>query len=132
VVRCQVLRDEALHEALVRQIAYSPAVLAVELPLGVMLALAMPAQGWKASAVAGDRVAAAAHSLERGWRRSGRSSRAPTSACWAPRCSNSLGIDYSYTRNATHAWLTVVLMDVWHWTLAGRALLGYAGLRLDS
>jgi len=39
-----------------------------------------------------------------------------------------LGIDYSYTGNPVHAWLTVLLMDVWHWTpLIG--LLGYAGLR---
>jgi len=39
-----------------------------------------------------------------------------------------MGIDYSYTGNATHAWLTVLLMDVWHWTPLV-ALLGYAGLR---
>ena len=39
-----------------------------------------------------------------------------------------LGIDYNYTGNATHAWLTVLLMDVWHWTPLV-ALLGYAGLR---
>ena len=30
--------------------------------------------------------------------------------------------------NATHAWLTVLLMDVWHWTPLG-ALLCFAGLR---
>jgi glycerol transport system permease protein len=40
----------------------------------------------------------------------------------------SLGINYSYTGNAAHAWLTVLLMDVWHWTPLV-ALLGYAGLR---
>jgi len=39
-----------------------------------------------------------------------------------------LGIDYSYTGDATHAWLTVLLMDVWHWTPLV-ALLAYAGLR---
>jgi glycerol transport system permease protein len=39
-----------------------------------------------------------------------------------------LGIDYSYTGNALHAWLTVLLMDVWHWTPLV-ALLAYAGLR---
>ena len=39
-----------------------------------------------------------------------------------------LGFEYSYTGNATHAWLTVLLMDVWHWTPLV-ALLGYAGLR---
>ena len=39
-----------------------------------------------------------------------------------------LGFDYSYTGNATHAWLTVLVMDVWHWTPLV-ALLAYAGLR---
>ena len=46
-----IMRDEELHGALLRQITFSLAVLAVELPLGIMLALAMPAQGWKSSAV---------------------------------------------------------------------------------
>ena len=39
-----------------------------------------------------------------------------------------MGIEYSYTGNATHAWLTVLLMDVWHWTPLV-ALLAFAGLR---
>jgi glycerol transport system permease protein len=39
-----------------------------------------------------------------------------------------LGIDYSYTGDATQAWLTVLLMDVWHWTPLV-ALLCFAGLR---
>ena len=39
-----------------------------------------------------------------------------------------LGIEYSYTGDATQAWLTVLLMDVWHWTPLV-ALLAYAGLR---
>ena len=39
-----------------------------------------------------------------------------------------LGIDYNYTGSATDAWLTVLLMDVWHWTPLV-ALLCYAGLR---
>ena len=34
-----------------RQITFSLAVLAVEIPLGILLALSMPAQGWKSSAV---------------------------------------------------------------------------------
>ena len=37
-------------------------------------------------------------------------------------------IEYNYTGNASHAWLTVLLMDVWHWTPLV-ALLCYAGLR---
>ena len=39
-----------------------------------------------------------------------------------------MGVDFSYTGNPVHAWLTVLLMDVWHWTPLV-ALLGYAGLR---
>jgi glycerol transport system permease protein len=34
----------------VRQLGFSLAVLAVEIPLGILLALSMPAKGWKASA----------------------------------------------------------------------------------
>jgi len=36
-----------------------------------------------------------------------------------------MGIDYSYTGNPLHAWLTVLLMDVWHWT----PLIRFVGLR---
>jgi glycerol transport system permease protein len=46
-----VMRDDELHSALWRQIVFSVAVLAVQIPLGIALALSMPAKGWKASAV---------------------------------------------------------------------------------
>ena len=46
-----VLQDEELHGALLRQIGFSLAVLAIEIPLGILLALSMPASGWRASAV---------------------------------------------------------------------------------
>ena len=41
---------------------------------------------------------------------------------------NGLGIDYNYAGNSLDAWLTVILMDVWHWTSL-IALLCYSGLR---
>ena len=40
-----------LHGALGRQVIFSLCVLLLEIPLGVGLALAMPASGWRASAV---------------------------------------------------------------------------------
>jgi glycerol transport system permease protein len=40
---------------------------------------------------------------------------------------NSLGIDYNFTRQPVAAWLTTILMDVWHWTSLV-VLLAYAGL----
>src|SRR5262249_450064 len=46
-----VMRDDELHAALLRHLGFSLAVLLVEVPLGLALALSMPATGWKASAV---------------------------------------------------------------------------------
>ncbi|MBV8620222.1 MAG: sugar ABC transporter permease [Curvibacter sp.] len=122
----QVMRDEDLHGALLRQLVFSLSVLLVEIPLGVLLALSMPAQGWKSSAV----LVTVALSLLIPWNVVG--------TIWQIYCRDDigllghtlqqLGIDYSYTGNATHAWLTVLVMDVWHWTPLV-ALLGYAGLR---
>ncbi|MBV5296206.1 MAG: sugar ABC transporter permease [Curvibacter lanceolatus] len=121
-----VMRDEELHGALLRQLIFSLSVLLVELPLGVLLALSMPAQGWKSSAV----LVVVALSLLIPWNVVG--------TIWQIYCRDDIGllghtlqqmgIEYSYTGNATHAWITVLVMDVWHWTPLV-ALLGYAGLR---
>ena len=121
-----VMRDQELHAALLRQLTFSLSVLAVELPLGILLALSMPVEGWRASVV----LVIVSLSLlipwnvvGTIWQIFGRSDIGLLGASlqW-------LGIDYSYTGNATHAWLTVLVMDVWHWTPLV-ALLGYAGLR---
>ena len=121
-----VMRDEELHAALWRQLTFSLAVLAVEIPLGILLALSMPAQGWKSSAV----LVVVALSLLIPWNVVG--------TIWQiygradiglmGRLLQEMGIEYSYTGNATQAWLTVLLMDVWHWTPLV-ALLAFAGLR---
>ena len=44
-----VMRDSDLHGALSRQLVFSLAVLLIQIPLGVLIALAMPASGWRAS-----------------------------------------------------------------------------------
>ena len=44
------------------------------------------------------------------------------------RVLSDLGLSYNYTQNALDAWITVIAMDVWHWTSLV-ALLCYAGLR---
>ena len=46
-----VMRDDDLQGALLRQITFSFSVLLVEIPLGIALALSMPAAGWRSSAV---------------------------------------------------------------------------------
>jgi len=122
----QVMRDEELHAALWRQLGFSLAVLAVEIPLGVLLALSMPAEGWKSSAV----LVLIALSLLIPWNVVGTIwqiyGRADIGLLGATL--QKLGIDYSYTGSARDAWITVLVMDVWHWTPLV-ALLCFAGLR---
>jgi len=122
----EMLHDERLHGAMVRQILFSLTILAIEIPLGVAIALAMPARGWQAS-VALVLVALPLlipwNVVGTIWQIFGR----PDIGLggWAL---NSIGLDYNYTGDPVDAWITVVVMDVWHWTPLV-VLLAYAGLR---
>ncbi len=118
------MRDSELHEALWRQLGFSLAVLAVEIPLGIALALAMPAQGWKSSLVLVSlSLLIPWNVVGTIWQIYGRADIGLLGASlqW-------LGVDYNYTGSASDAWLTVLVMDVWHWTPLV-ALLAFAGLR---
>ena len=46
----KVLRDPDLHAAFLRQLLFSAAVLAIEVPLGLGISLIMPRRGWAISA----------------------------------------------------------------------------------
>ena len=121
-----VLQDEELHGALLRQIGFSLAVLAIEIPLGILLALSMPATGWRASAV----LVIIALSLLIPWNVVGTIWQVfgRTDIGLLGAALSWLGVDYNYTGNDVDAWVTVLVMDVWHWTPLV-ALLCYAGLR---
>lgn len=122
----KVLRDPELHGALRRQLIYSLAVLAIEIPLGIALALVLPMKGRAASLS----LVVLALPLLVPWNVVG--------TIWQIFARgdigllgvaiNALGIHYNYTADALDAWLTVLAMDVWHWTPLV-ALLCYAGLR---
>ncbi len=122
----EVLRDPELHSALLRQLVFSGAVLAIEIPLGVALALSMPAQGWRSSLV----LVLLAMPLLVPWN--------VVATLWQifarddigllGHVLTQLGVDYNYSQDPTDAWVTVLVMDVWHWTPLV-ALLAYAGLR---
>jgi glycerol transport system permease protein len=121
-----VMRDSDLHEALWRQLMYSFSVLAIEIPMGILLALAMPATTWRSSAV----LVIVALSLlipwnvvGTIWQIFGRSDIGLLGVTLAK-----LGVEYNYTGDSLDAWVTVLVMDVWHWTPLV-ALLCYAGLR---
>jgi glycerol transport system permease protein len=121
----EVLHSERFHAALLRQLLFTGIVLAIEIPLGLAIALAMPRRGPWVSVC----LVLMALPLLIPWNVVG--------AMWnifalpdlglLGKLINSLGFHYNYTRQPLGAWFTVVLMDVWHWTSLV-ALLCYAGL----
>lgn len=122
----QTLFDSRLHEALLRQFLFSFAVLSIEVPLGIGVALLMPTKG-RAASLALILVAIPLlipwNVVGTIWQIFGRADIGLFG--WAI---NSMGIDYNYASDPVDAWLTVLLMDVWHWTPL-IALLCYSGLR---
>ena len=122
----EILRDPELHGALYRQLIFTGAVLAIEIPLGIALALAIPESGWRASLT----LVLLAMPLLIPWNVVG--------TIWQIFARGDigllgyvltqLGVDYNYSQDPTDAWVTVLVMDVWHWTPLV-ALLSYAALR---
>ena len=122
----EVLHSDRFHDSLLRQLFFTGTILAIEIPLGVIIALAMPRQGiWVPVC-----LVLMALPLLVPWNVVG--------AMWnifaLPDIGlmgysiNALGIDFNFTRQPVSAWFTVIIMDVWHWTSLV-VLLAYAGLR---
>ena len=121
-----VMTDSELHGALLRQFVFSFTILAIEIPLGIAVALMMPTKGRGASLaliLVAIPLLIPWNVVGTIWQIFGRGDIGLFGAAM-----NGVGIDYNYASNPMHAWLTVVLMDVWHWTPLV-ALLCYSGLR---
>ncbi len=121
-----MLSSQRMWDALGRQLIFSATILAIEIPLGIFVALNMPKRGVWAS------VCLVLMSLPllipwnvvgTIWQIFGRQDIGLLGHSLA-----ALGINYNYTQNSAHAWATVIVMDVWHWTSLV-ALLAYAGLQ---
>jgi glycerol transport system permease protein len=112
--------------ALARNLAFSAAILLIEVPLGILVALCMPRQGWSLAVT----LVVMALPLLVPWNVVGTIwqvfARGDIGLFGA--AVNGLGIAYNYAGDPVAAWLTVILMDVWHWTSLV-ALLCFAGLR---
>jgi glycerol transport system permease protein len=122
----KVLKDPELHGAMGRQIVFSLAVLTLEIPFGIALARLMPKKGFIASLG----LVVLALPLLIPWNVVGTIWQifARSDIGLLGVAVNGLGVEYNYTARALDAWLTVLVMDVWHWTPLV-ALLCYAGLR---
>lgn len=121
----EMITSERFHASLIRQFMFTGIILAIEIPLGIFVALNMPKKGW------GVPVSLVLMSLPllvpwnvvgTIWQVFGREDIGLLGAAL-----NGMGIDYNYTQNIFDAWATIIAMDVWHWTSLV-ALLCYAGL----
>ena len=122
-----VLRDSRLHEALWRQFFFSALVLLIEIPLGILLALAMPKKGWGVSFA----LVVMALPLLIPWNTIGSIwiiFVRPDIGLFGHFINNVLGVPFDHTARPLDAWVTTMLMEIWHWTPLV-ALLAYAGLR---
>ncbi len=121
-----VLENDRIWAALGRQLLFSLAVLLIQIPLGIGIALTMPKRGPWVSVC----LILLALPLLVPWNVVGTIWQifARPDIGLAGRLINELGFSYNYTRDPLDAWLTVLVMDVWHWTSLV-VLLCYAGLQ---
>lgn len=121
----ETLRDPRLQDALLRQLGFSALVLILEVPLGIWIARAIPRRGRQTTVF----LIILAVPLLIPWNVVG--------VIWQifarpdigllGAAVTSLGVSYNYASSPVDAWVTLLLMDVWHWTSLV-ALLCFAGL----
>ncbi|MBM2711886.1 sugar ABC transporter permease [Mesorhizobium caraganae] len=121
----ELLSSDRFWEAMVRNLVFSFIILAIEVPLGIFIALNMPKKGWGVPVC----LVLMALPLLIPWNVVG--------TIWQVfgrndigllgYYVNALGIDYNYVQDPYDAWVTIIIMDVWHWTSLV-VLLCYAGL----
>lgn len=121
----ELLGSSRFWESMARNLVFSFIILAIEVPLGIFVALNMPRKGWGVPVC----LVAMALPLLVPWNVVG--------TIWQVfgrndiglfgYYINALGFDYNYVQDPFDAWVTVILMDVWHWTSLV-VLLCYAGL----
>ena len=121
----QTLASSEFHNSLLRSLLYSAIVLAIEIPLGIWIAIKMPPRGGLASLY----IVLMAIPLLTPW--------IVVGFIWKvlvdPQAGllgvivGSTGVTYNINNPAV-AWITIILMDVWHWTSLV-VLLCYAGLQ---
>ena len=122
----QLLRSDRFHAALGRQFLFTGMILAIEVPLGIIIALSMPKKGiWVPVC-----LVLMALPMLIPWNVVGAMWNIftlPDIGLLGYVMNHTLGISYDMTQNPIAAWMTVITMDVWHWTSLV-VLLCYAGL----
>ncbi|NGO52363.1 carbohydrate ABC transporter permease [Allomesorhizobium camelthorni] len=121
----EVLESDRFWNSMGRNLLFSAIILGIEIPLGIFIALNMPRKGWGVPVC----LVLMALPLLIPWNVVG--------TIWQVfgridigllgYTLSALGLDYNYVSDPFDAWVTVIVMDVWHWTSLV-VLLCYAGL----
>ncbi|CAH2404755.1 carbohydrate ABC transporter permease [Mesorhizobium escarrei] len=121
----EILHSDRFWEAMGRNLVFSAIILTIEIPLGIFIALNMPKKGWGVPVC----LVLMALPLLIPWNVVG--------TIWQVfgrvdigllgYTLRALGFNYNYVNDPFDAWITVIVMDVWHWTSLV-VLLCYAGL----
>lgn len=121
----QTLESDRFWAALQRNLLFSIIILVLEIPLGIFIALNMPKKGIGVPVC----LVLMALPLLIPWNVVG--------TIWQVfgrvdigllgHTLEAIGLDYNYVRDPLDAWITIIVMDVWHWTSLV-VLLCYAGL----
>ena len=122
----EMLNDDRMWGALGRQLMFSGIILLIQIPLGVFVALNMPKKGFWASfclVVMSLPLLIPWNVVGTIWQIFGR-----VDIGLLGYALDAIGVDYNYTSDPFAAWVTIIVMDVWHWTSLV-ALLAYAGLQ---
>ena len=121
-----IMRSERFHAALGRQALFTFLILIIEVPLGIIIALSMPRQGFWVPVC----LVLMALPMLIPWNVVGAMWNIftlPDIGLAGYFLNHTLGIDYDMTQDPIAAWITIIVMDVWHWTSLV-VLLCYAGL----
>jgi len=122
----EIIHSERMHDALGRQFLFTSIIMAIEMPLGIFIALHMPKKGFWASVclvLISLPLLVPWNVVGTIWQIFGRSD-----IGLLGHTLTSMGIDYNYSQDILSAWSTIIVMDVWHWTSLV-VLLSYAGLQ---
>lgn len=106
----EIINSARFWESLGRSLLFSAIILIIEIPLGIAIALSIPKKGGLVA------VCLVSMSL-------------PLLVPWnmiamiwhifleiMGGALSAVGIDFDWKLNALHTWISIVLMDVWHWT----------------
>ena len=106
----EILQSSSFWESLGRSLSFSAIILIVEIPLGIVVAKSIPKKG----ALVAVCLVSMSLPLLVPWNM--------IAIIWRlflenlGRILSTVGVDFDWKLNAFHTWVSIVLMDVWHWT----------------